>query len=97
MTIDCLNVVGNVASMSGVLSKVNAVAASIGFAPGQQIWFRVIDNKGTDSPDQITFVFINVPAGSPGFPVCTDSDATVIADLGPFTLNAIQGGNVTVH
>jgi hypothetical protein len=98
LTIDCLNVVGNIASMSGVISNVNAVAAGIGFAPGQQIWFPVIDNKGTDSPDQITLVFINVPAGSPGFPVCTDSDAIVDADLGaPPALNAIQGGNVTVH
>jgi len=97
LTINCLNVVGNVATMSGVLSKVNAVAASFGAAPGEPAWFRVIDNKGTDSPDQITFLFFNTPPPSP-FPVCTDSDATVASELGGApALVAIQGGNVTVH
>ena len=98
MTINCLNVVGNIATMSGVISQVNAIAASIGAAPGDPVWFRVADNKGTDSPDQITFVFFNTPPLNTPFPVCTDSDATVVADLGGEpSLVPIEGGNVTVH
>src|SRR5713226_3559989 len=72
MQLDCLNVAGNVATMSGKVTQADAVAS--GFI-GDPIWFRVVDNgEGAGAPpDLISRVAIFVMG--PGVP-CTD--ATVI-------------------
>ena len=81
MEINCVNVAGNTATMSGVVTSTNAV----GFNPGDSIWFEVVDNGGggNSDPDQITFVLL------------FSSDTCV--DTGLLALNDIIGGNVQVH
>lgn len=84
MTIDCLNVAGNVATMSGTVTQDNLAGAFV----GDPIWFQVVDNgEGAGAPpDLISLVFIFL--GPPGVP-CT-------SPLVPASI-PIEGGNVQVH
>ena len=86
MDIDCLNVVGNTATMSGTVSRDNANGAYV----GDPIWFRVVDNGSgaNSSPDLISRVAFFV--SGPGVP-CTDPSTVIPANI------PIEAGNVTVH
>ena len=90
MTLDCLEVIGNQATMSG---HIRNVRNSANFQPGDAVWFRVVDNGEPSVDDEITLVtFFFIPGpGDPGQGVsCTEE--------GPFPgLNTIQNGNVQVH
>jgi hypothetical protein len=89
MVIDCLQVVGNTATMSGAVTLVNDNAS--GIIVGDPIWFRVVDNgSGANSqPDLISRVAF---FSGPGIP-CTDDSSTP-----PTPANIpIEAGNVTVH
>jgi len=82
--INCLNVVGNVATMSGTITQSNEPAVIV----GTRCWFRVQDNgEGSNAPeDQITRLF-TFP-GNPNPPTCTSP--------GPSPLLLIEGGNIQV-
>lgn len=84
MDLDCLNVVGKTATMSGTVTSDNASGAYV----GDPVWFQVVDNgEGAGSPpDLISLVFIFF--GPPGTP-CTSPlvNATI----------PIEHGNVQVH
>jgi hypothetical protein len=85
MDIDCLDVVGNTATMSGTVTLVNDNVS--GITVGLPIWFRVVDNKGTDSPDLISRVGFFSGPGNP----CTKDTPSLPANI------PIEAGNVTVH
>jgi hypothetical protein len=86
-TINCLNVVGNVATMSGVVTDISPATPPF-FVVGADIVFQVIDNgQGQNaSPDLISLTFFN-PPGNP-FPC---------AGNGVFATIPVEHGNVTVH
>lgn len=89
MEIDCLDVVGNTATMSGTVTLVNQDNLG-GVTLGDAIWFRVVDNgSGANSPtDLISRVaFFAGPVGT----ACTDSSTVTPANI------PIEAGNVTVH
>jgi hypothetical protein len=86
-TLDCLNVVGNVATMSGVVTDIDP-ATPPAFVVGSNILFQVIDNgEGANAPPDLislTFFFgIGPPPGCTGF--------------GIFANIPIEHGNVKVH
>lgn len=80
--IDCLNVVGNTATMSGVVTRVEGTSA---FQEGYRCRFKVTDNgEGANAaPDEMTLL-----QGSTSLPDCN----------APFNLqeNPIEGGNIQV-
>jgi hypothetical protein len=84
LTINCLNVVGNVATMSGVVEK-STVNGQPGFPKGTSILFRVVDNgEGANAPaDEMSLVYLNSGISC---------NAHVILPLNP-----IDGGNVQVR
>jgi hypothetical protein len=86
-TINCLNVVGNVATMSGVVTDITPGLGSP-FVVGSNIVFQVIDNgEGSNAPpDLISLTFFFGPG--PPQP-CTG--------LGIFATIPIEHGNVQVH
>jgi hypothetical protein len=86
-SINCLDVVGNVATMSGVVTDISPVTPPF-FVVGADIVFQVIDNgQGQNaSPDLISLTFFNTP-GNP-FPC---------AGNGVFATIPVEHGNVTVH
>jgi len=86
LDINCLSVVGNVATMSGTVSNSNATGEP--FGTGNPIWFQVVDNgEGQNAPpDLISLVFFFF--GPPGVP-CT-------SPLVPASI-PIDGGNIQVH
>ena len=86
-TIDCLNVVGNVATMSGVVTDISP-AIPPNFVVGSNILFQVIDNgEGSRaSPDLISLTFFFGPGTPPG---CTG--------FGVFATIPVEAGNVQVH
>jgi hypothetical protein len=86
--VDCLNVIGNIAVLSGTYTYSTDPAA----APGDKAIFAVQDNgegAGT-SPDRVTRAFANTGL------VCTDITA---ANVGLYTylLNDVQAGNIDIH
>lgn len=83
LVIDCLQVVGNVATVSGTISHSDSPI----FEEGLPFWLRVVDNgEGKKSPpDLTTSVFVFFGPGTP----CT-------ASAGNATL-PIEGGNIQVH
>jgi len=85
-TIDCLNVLGNVATMSGVVTDISPATPPF-FAVGSHIVFQVIDNgEGSNAqPDLISLTFFF----GPDDPGCTG--------LGVFATTPIEEGNVQVH
>jgi len=86
--IDCLNVIGNIAVMSGNLTQ----AAGAGISVGDAAIFAVQDNgEGAGGPgDEITKTFENSGL------VCTDV-TPVNVGLYRNLLNDIEGGNVQIH
>ncbi len=85
-TIDCLEVLGNVATMSGVVTDISPATPPF-FAVGSHIVFQVIDNREgfNASPDLISLTFFFGPAD----PGCTG--------LGVFATTPVEQGNVQVH
>ncbi len=82
-TIDCLNVSGNVATISGVITHSDVAL----YPEGAPIWLRVVDNgEGRKSPPDLVsplFAIYGAPVA------CTTS---LFAAATP-----IEGGNVQVH
>ena len=74
MDLDCLVVEGNVATMSGVITKVSEEIPGFIFV-GQQGSFRVVDNgQGADAaPDLYSDLFLGPGPAGPN--VCTDYQA----------------------
>jgi hypothetical protein len=84
MVLDCLQVVGNTATMSGTVTLDNMNGAYVGLP----MWFRVVDNgSGKDSPDLISRVAF---FSGPGIP-CTEDTPGLPANI------PIEAGNITVH
>ena len=85
-TIDCLDIVGNVATMSGVVTDIDPVVPPF-LVVGSHIVFQVIDNgEGSNSvPDLISLTFFNgtFDTGCTGF--------------GVFATIPVEHGNVPVH
>jgi hypothetical protein len=85
-TIDCLNVLGNVATMSGVVTDISPVTPPF-FDVGSHILFQVIDNgEGSNPPPDLislTFFFGTPDPGCTGF--------------GVFATTPVEEGNVQVH
>ncbi len=81
--IDCLNVVGNMATISGTIDHSDVAS----FPEGTPIWLRVVDNgEGRKSPPDLVsplFAIFGPPVA------CT-------TPLAAATL-AIEGGNIQVH
>jgi hypothetical protein len=87
-TLNCLNVVGNVATMSGVVTDITAGLGDP-FLVGNFIVFQVIDNgEGSNAPPDLISLTFFFPAGSPN-PGCTG--------FGVFATIPIEHGNVQVH
>jgi hypothetical protein len=86
--IDCLNVIGNIAVISGTLTQ----AAGTGIAVGDSAIFAAQDNgEGAGAaPDRLRRSFENTGL------VCTDITP---ANVGLYTylLNDVQAGNVQIH
>lgn len=87
-TLDCLNVVGNVATMSGVITDITPGLGDP-FLVGNFILFQVIDNgQGQNGPPDLISLTFFFPQGSPN-PGCTG--------FGIFATIPIEHGNVKVH
>lgn len=87
-TLNCLNVVGNVATMSGVVTDITPGLGDP-FLVGNYIVFQVIDNgEGSNAPPDLISLTFFFPAGSPN-PGCTG--------FGIFATIPIEHGNVQVH
>ena len=87
-TLNCLNVVGNVATMSGVVTDITPGLGDP-FLVGNFIVFQVIDNgEGSNAPPDLISLTFFFPAGSPN-PGCTG--------FGIFATIPIEHGNVQVH
>jgi hypothetical protein len=85
-TLDCLNVVGNVATMSGVVTDINSTTPP--FVVGSNIVFQVIDNgEGANAPPDLISLTFFFGTGPP--PGCTG--------FGIFATIPIEHGNVKVH
>jgi hypothetical protein len=86
--LDCLSVVGNVATMSGVVTDITPGLGDP-FLVGNFIVFQVIDNgEGSNAPPDLISLTFFFPAGSPN-PGCTG--------FGIFATIPIEQGNVQVH
>lgn len=81
--IDCLEVDGNLAVMSGVITRDNQFPENV----GRLCWFKVIDNgEGNNSdPDEISLFFSG-----------TDSEVYDCANNFNVAIYEIEGGNVQV-
>ena len=86
-SLDCLSVVGNVATMSGVVTDISPSTPPF-FVVGSHIQFQVIDNgQGQNAPpDLISLTFFFGTGFNPG---CTGT--------GTFATIPVEHGNVTVH
>jgi hypothetical protein len=82
--IDCLNVTGNVATMSGRITRSNIESLDSEKPP---IWMRVVDNgEGRKSPvDEASGLIV---FHSPAFPTCNTAFSPPLV--------AIEGGNIQV-
>jgi hypothetical protein len=82
--IDCLSVLGNTGTLSGVVTQSNNPT----FPEGNRVWFRVIDNgEGANNPPDLMTDIILFPATSM-FNCTTNFN---------FALLPIEEGNVQVH
>jgi hypothetical protein len=87
-TLNCLNVVGNVATMAGVITDITPGLGDP-FLVGNFIVFQVIDNgEGSNAPADLISLTFFFPAGSPN-PGCTG--------FGVFATIPVEHGNVQVH
>ena len=87
-SLNCLNVVGNVATMAGVVTDITPGLGDP-FLVGNFIVFQVIDNgEGSNAPPDLISLTFFFPAGSPN-PGCTG--------FGVFATIPIEHGNVQVH
>jgi len=86
--IDCLNVIGDIAILSGTATS----ATGPGNSDGDAEIFGVQDNGqgATAGPDQLTRAF-----GNSGL-VCTDITAGNVAQFGNL-FNEVEGGNIQIH
>jgi hypothetical protein len=87
-TLDCLNVVANVATMSGVVTDISPETPPFSLCRWIPSFFQVIDN-GEDSnapPDLISLTFFYGTGTNPG---CTG--------FGIFATNSVEHGNLKVH
>jgi hypothetical protein len=88
-SINCLDVEGNIATMSGVVTYANPDPGPSGITVGTPLVFQVIDNgEGQHPPDLISLTFFN--PGGPPFPCLQSVD-------GIFATTPIENGNVQVH
>jgi hypothetical protein len=89
-SINCLDVEGNIATMSGNVTYANPDPGPGGITIGTPLVFQVIDNgEGHNSPpDLISLTFFN--PGGPPFP-CLQSVDGIFANI------PIEHGNVQVH
>jgi hypothetical protein len=86
-TLNCLNVIGNVATMSGVVTDISPVTPP-NFVVGSNIVFQVIDNgEGSKAPPDLISLTFFLGVGPP--PGCTG--------FGVFATIPIENGNVKVH
>jgi hypothetical protein len=85
MAIDCLEVDGSQATMSGYVTRSNALDS------GWPIWFRVVDGGEPPANDQLTFLYFWPDGGEVD---CTE-DVIVQGQSAP--LVPIRAGNVQVH
>ena len=93
--VDCLNVIGNLAIVSGIITKSSADPGSPG-ALGNVAVFAVEDNGegASAAPDRITLLFTFIPEiFPPGTPLC---ELLGPADAAPL-LMPIEHGNVQVR
>jgi hypothetical protein len=86
LDLDCLQVAGNIAIMSGIITR-HTDTTAIGLTG----IFGVIDNGAgaNDPPDEVTQVFFF----RPGLVSCRDIDPALV----PANATPIAGGNVQVH
>jgi hypothetical protein len=86
-TLNCLNVIGNIATMSGVVTDIGPVTPPF-FVVGSNIVFQVIDNgEGSKAPPDLISLTFFLGIGPP--PGCTG--------FGVFATIPIEHGNVQVH
>ena len=85
--VDCLNVLGNIAVVSGIAWS----ATGPGNTDGDGAIFAVEDNgQGADAtPDRVTYAYTGTGL------VCTDFHSP--ADLDPSLFYDVQGGNIQIH
>jgi len=85
--IDCLDIDGNQATMSGVITQVRCADPSL---IDDEVWFRVVDNgEGSNNPtDQMTLLIVELDQ-PPNPDECT-------VDLG-LDLQNIRAGNIQVN
>ena len=87
-TLNCLNVVGNVATMAGVITDITPGLGDP-FLVGNFIVFQVIDNgEGSKAPPDLISLTFFFPTGSAD-PGCTG--------FGVFATIPVEQGNVQVH
>ena len=86
--IDCLNVIDNIAVLSGTATS----ATGPGNSDGDAEIFAVQDNGqgATESPDKVTRAF-----GNSGL-VCTDITAGNVAQF-TYLFTDVEGGNIQIH
>jgi hypothetical protein len=85
--IDCLNVIGNIAVMSGTITS----STEAGVPAGASSIFGVQDSEGAGSaPDRITHQFWNSGL------VCTDITPSTVG-LFTYLLTDVEAGNIQVH
>jgi len=89
-TIDCLSVVGNVATMSGVVTNVDPADDAPGFfVVGNHIRFQVVDNgEGKNAPPDTISLTQFAYTGAAALPCAGDVNLPQIP---------IEGGNVQVR
>jgi len=88
-TITCLHVVGNVATMSGVVTDITTPGLGDPFLVGNFIQFQVIDmGEGNNAPPDLIALTLFFPTGSTD-PGCTVPQITATIP--------IEHGNVQVH
>jgi hypothetical protein len=104
--ITCLNVEGNVATMSGHIRSLDLKGADLSAFTGMRFYFRVTDNgQGDGDPaDQTTFFLFEEPPPSAGFYNCYDDVTEFESEdeqgnpiMLPFPDVDIIAGNITVH
>lgn len=72
--IDCLNVDGSMAIMSGTMTSVDLPGVDVSAYVGGPFYFRVIDNgEGDGNPaDQMTYFLFDLPEYAAEFPGCDE-------------------------